>query len=97
MVRVAFPDSPPILEPTFNVKGKGIAVEGTFIELGKSILKGKRESLSAYKKAVDAQAGFYSMVAEGAIPPDVYKKLYNNPMTSVKKKKVAAGQVRKLP
>ena len=88
MVRVSFPDSPPILEPTFNVKGKGTAVESTFIELGKSILKGKRESLSAYKKALDSQAGFYSMVAEGAIPPDVYKKLYNNSLASVKNEKV---------
>ncbi len=87
MVRVAFPDSPPILEPTFNVKGKGAAIESTFIELGKSILKGKTESLSAYKKAIDAQAGFYSMVAEGTIPPDVYKELYNKPTASAKKEK----------
>lgn len=85
MVRVAFPDSPPILEPTFNVKNKGATIEGAFIELGKSISKGKSESLSAYKKALDAQAGFYSMVADGTIPPDAYKKLYNIPSASKEK------------
>jgi predicted nucleotide-binding protein (sugar kinase/HSP70/actin superfamily) len=77
MVRVAFNDAAPILEPTFNVKGEGITVEETFVDLGRSILKGKRESIAAYKKAVEKQSGFQSMVNDGMIPPEAYKILFH--------------------
>lgn len=77
MIRVAFNDAVPILEPTFNVKGEGITVEETFVDLGRSILKGKRESIAAYKKAVEKQSGFQSMVNGGMIPPEAYKILFH--------------------
>lgn len=77
MVRAAFNNTIPILEPTFNVKGKAIPVEKTFIELGRHILKGKRESAAAYKKALEAQAQFYSMAERGMMPTDAYKALLN--------------------
>lgn len=84
MVKVAFNDAVPILEPTFNVKGEGVSIEQVFVELGRSILKGKRESLSAYKKAVEKQSEFQSIVNEGMIPPEAYKKLFHPPPASKK-------------
>ncbi|MBI5181680.1 MAG: hypothetical protein HZA06_02080 [Nitrospirae bacterium] len=77
MVRAAFNNTIPILEPTFNVKGEAIPIEKTFIELGRHILKGKRESAAAYKKAVEAQARFQSMVDNGITPPEAYGRLFD--------------------